>query len=78
MDMRDIAKQARRVLAASQPAPPTRATGSRRYAAKQFSAAEQAALISEGNGHARARNLDRLDITGTHYEAIEDDDQILW
>jgi hypothetical protein len=37
---------------------------------KTFSPAEQAAIINEGEG-VRASNLDRLEITGTHYEALE-------
>jgi hypothetical protein len=40
-------------------------------AAKTFSPDEQADLIGEGEGTVAARNLDRLDITGTHYEALE-------
>lgn len=40
-------------------------------AAKTFSPEEQADLIGEGEGTVAARNLDRLDITGTHYEALE-------
>lgn len=37
---------------------------------KAFSPAEQAQLINEGEG-VTASNLDRLDISGTHYEALE-------
>lgn len=40
-------------------------------AAKTFSPEEQADLIGEGEGTVAARNLDRLDIAGTHYEALE-------
>jgi hypothetical protein len=40
-------------------------------AAKTFSPDEQAELIGEGEGTVAARNLDRLDIVGTHYEALE-------
>ncbi len=38
---------------------------------KAFSPAEQAALIDEGSDGVTASNLDRLDITGTHYEQLE-------
>ncbi len=37
---------------------------------KTFSPAEQRAIIEEGE-HVVASNLDRLDISGTHYEALE-------
>jgi 8-oxo-dGTP pyrophosphatase MutT (NUDIX family) len=51
-------------------------------ALKDFSAAEQQALISEGEDEMRgARNTDRLVLAGTHYEAIESDvtdDELLW
>jgi GNAT superfamily N-acetyltransferase len=40
-------------------------------AAKTFTPEEQAELIGEGEGTVAARNLDRLDIVGTHYEALE-------
>ena len=39
-------------------------------AGKTFTPAEQAQLINEGEG-VTASNLDRLDIAGTHYEALE-------
>jgi hypothetical protein len=48
-----------------------------------FTPAQQAELINEGKD-VRAANLDRLEITGTHYEALEalqgddDDDQEGW
>lgn len=73
MDMKDIAAQARRVLGTTEP--------QKRTSAKQFSPAEQQALISERPAQGgRARNADRLDITGTHYEALEDveDDDLWW
>lgn len=41
-----------------------------KHGAKAFTHAEQQALINEGEG-VRAGNLDRLDITGTHYESLE-------
>jgi 8-oxo-dGTP pyrophosphatase MutT (NUDIX family) len=56
----DIAAAAREHLAAR---------GIQRTALKDFSAQEQAALISEGQGQ-RARNFGDLKIEGTHYEAI--------
>lgn len=71
MDMKDIAEQAQRVLG----------TDNQRTSAKQFSIAEQQALIAEQPvGGGRARNSDRLDITGTHYEALdaEEEDDSLW
>ena len=37
---------------------------------KDFSHAEQQALINEGLD-VQASNLDRLDIAGTHYEALD-------
>jgi hypothetical protein len=43
---------------------------------KSFSPAEQAALINEGAG-SRAGNLDLLQIQGTHYEHIKDDEHNL-
>jgi hypothetical protein len=44
-------------------------------ASREFSAAEQAELINEGvREGVRARNLDRLDITGTHYAHLGDDE----
>jgi hypothetical protein len=45
-----------------------------KLALKQFSPAEQQALINEGMD-VRASNLDRLDIAGTHYADISDDDE---
>lgn len=42
-------------------------------ALKDFSPAEQNQIINEGVG-VRARNTDKMDITGTHYAAMEDDD----
>jgi hypothetical protein len=51
-------------------------------ALRDFSPAERAAMISEGQGGPGASNLDRLDITGTHYEAIDamraDEDDEEW
>jgi uncharacterized Zn finger protein (UPF0148 family) len=50
---------------------------------KTFTPAEQAAIINEGADQ-KAANLDRLDITGTHYEQVEaslsdlEDDDQLW
>lgn len=41
---------------------------------KEFTPAERSQMINEGGGMVRARNLDSLDITGTHYEHIGDDD----
>jgi hypothetical protein len=41
--------------------------GIRRTALKEFSSAEQAALITEGAGGTPARNFDDLKIEGTHY-----------
>lgn len=56
-------------------------TGSK-MAAKVFSPAEQQQIIDEPRSGARAANLDRLDLTGTHYptpgEETLDDDQFLW
>lgn len=49
---------------------PSMTAGLRRQALKDFSLAEQQALINEGEG-VRAANLDRLDITGTHYADLE-------
>lgn len=67
----DIAAQAKKVLAA-----------------KVFTPEEQAELIGEGGDglHEGARNLEDLDISGTHYQALEmalqkeddEDDSILW
>lgn len=59
--------------------------GQAKTAAKVFSPNEQGMIISEGDGAVTARNLDRLDIAGTHYEALDgiiepdhDDDTIFW
>lgn len=49
-------------------------------AVREFSAAEQAEIIGEGES-VRATNLDLLQIEGTHYMSISDeyeDDQFLW
>lgn len=54
-DSSDIAQAAQQALA--------------KMALKEFTPAEQQALISEG-ADVRAANLDRLDIAGTHYEAV--------
>jgi hypothetical protein len=56
--------------------------GLRRQALKDFTLAEQQALINEGEG-VRAANLDRLDIKGTHYADLEQvlagqEDDITW
>lgn len=59
-DGAEIAAQARAMLS--------------KIALKDYSPAEQAAIINEGAG-VRAANLDRLDITGTHY-ASDDEDEI--
>jgi hypothetical protein len=56
-DSQDIAAAAEEFLAKS--------------AAKTFSPGEQAALINEGDDGRTARNLDLLQIEGTHYEALE-------
>jgi hypothetical protein len=45
-----------------------------KQALKSFSPAEQAALINEGIGE-RASNLDRLDIKGTHYAELDEEDE---
>lgn len=44
-----------------------------KMALRDFSVAEQQEIINEGEG-VRAANLDRLDVTGTFYSALEDDD----
>jgi hypothetical protein len=49
---------------------PSMTAGLRRQALKDFTLAEQQALINEGEG-VRAANLDRLDIKGTHYADLE-------
>jgi hypothetical protein len=38
---------------------------------KEFTHGERQALIEEGDG-VLASNFDRLDLTGTHYEALEE------
>lgn len=46
---------------------------------KDFTAMEQAELINEGaTDHRRASNFDRLNIQGTHYEALPEDEDELW
>lgn len=53
-------------------------------ALKDFSPTEQAEIIAEGEDGVTAANLNRLQIAGTHYEALEardtsdDDDSIFW
>jgi mRNA-degrading endonuclease RelE of RelBE toxin-antitoxin system len=59
----DIAKAAKAALA--------------KFALKDYSPVEQAAIINEGKG-VRAANLDRLDISGTHYAHQEDEDDEIW
>lgn len=49
-------------------------SGMSRMAMKNFSFPEQQALINEGAGK-RARNFDRLDIKGTHYAYMEEEDK---
>lgn len=49
---------------------PSMTAGLRRQALKDFTVAEQQALINEGE-NVRAANLDRLDIKGTHYADLE-------
>lgn len=46
-------------------------------ALKDYSPAEQAAIIGEGTG-VRAANLDRLDIADTHYAHLNDEDDEIW
>lgn len=47
-----------------------------KQAMKNFSPAEQQSIINEGSmGGGRARNTDKMDIAGTHYESIDDDDE---
>lgn len=48
-----------------------------KVAVKDYSPAEQAAIINEG-AHVRAANLDRLDIADTHYAHLEDEDDGAW
>lgn len=45
-----------------------------KQAVKDYSPAEQAAIINEGQ-HVRAANLDRLDIADTHYAHMGDDEE---
>lgn len=68
----DIAAQARAFLAGG------------KTAMKSFTPAEQHELINEGEG-VTASNLDKLDIEGTHYEALEaalasedEEESVLW
>jgi hypothetical protein len=49
---------------------PSMTAGLKRQALKDFTLAEQQALINEGE-NVRAANLDRLDIKGTHYADLE-------
>lgn len=46
-------------------------TAMRKRALKDFTPAERQALINEGQDGTRARNLDGLQIEGTHYAALE-------
>jgi mRNA-degrading endonuclease RelE of RelBE toxin-antitoxin system len=48
-----------------------------KVAVKDYSSAEQAAIINEG-ANVRAANLDRLDIADTHYAHIEDPEDDGW
>lgn len=49
-----------------------------KMAVKDYTPAEQAAIINEG-GNVRAANLDRLDIGDTHYaNLLSDEDEISW
>lgn len=59
----DIARAAREHLA--------------KTALKDYSPAEQAAIIGEG-ANVRAANLDRLDIADTHYATRNDEDDEIW
>lgn len=70
----DIAAMARQFLQTGEL--PERANGLPKEAAKVFTPAEQAELISEGSGGERASNLDRLQLEGTHYLAGEDEDDL--
>jgi hypothetical protein len=49
-------------------------------AVKDYSSAEQAAIINEGSNGVRAANLDRLDIADTHYALIDsgEEDEGSW
>lgn len=62
-DASDIAGAARAALA--------------KMAVKDYTPAEQAAIINEGHT-VRAANLDRLDIGDTHYATLQDEDEISW
>lgn len=62
-DASDIAGAARAALA--------------KLAVKDYTPAEQAAIINEGHT-VRAANLDRLDIGDTHYAHLTDEDEISW
>ena len=61
---------------------PRTAAKSHKTARTNFSAVEQNSIISEGADGTRAGNLDRLDLTGTHYTFDEDlsggDDAFAW
>ena len=75
----DIAQAAAQFLATGER---PQAPGIQTSAAKVFSPAEQEKVINEGKDVVAA-NLERLDITGTHYEALEatlkaTDDDFLW
>lgn len=47
-----------------------------RQALRNFTPAEKDALINEGEGGTRAAHM--LDLTGTHYEQMPDDDDAEW
>ena len=69
----DIAAMARRVLETGEiPADPKNP----HQAAKVFTPKEQQELIHEGSDGTRASNLDRLQLEGTHYLALEDDPEL--
>lgn len=67
----DIAAQARLFLETG-----ALPEGPGKTAAKVFTPAEQAELIHEGSDGVRASNLDRLQLEGTHYLALEDDPEL--
>ena len=48
-----------------------------KMAVKDYTPAEQAAIINEG-GNVRAANLDRLDIADTHYASLNEEDDVTW
>lgn len=48
-----------------------------KMAVKTFSQAEQAEIINEGEG-VTAANLDRLQLEGTHYEGLDEDEDDSW